>query len=100
MRGGLRLPERRDRRTQSNGRRERHLGGSLGKLHREEKRATHSGGAFQSNSSAHEFSQARRNRQPQAGTAVAPRGRSVGLPEGLKNQALHFDRNADTGVGY
>src|ERR1035441_3009566 len=70
------------------------------KPHREEESASFSRFAFNSNPSTHEFHQAGRNRQSQASAAVASRGRSIGLPEGIKNQLLHLGRNADTCINY
>ena len=47
---------------------------------------------------AHELDEAQRDREAQAGAAVAPRRRAVGLRERLKDCPLLVLRNADAGV--
>src|ERR1700730_8185010 len=50
--------------------------------------------------STHQFDDLARNGQAQAGASESPRGRSVGLREGLEYHLLLFGRNSDACVRY
>ena len=55
--------------------------------------------ALEPDAAAHHLHQAPRDRQPQAGAAVAARGRAVGLRERVENRRLPVGGHADAGVG-
>ena len=63
------------------------------------KRAALSFPALDPNPSAHQLDQVRADGQTQAGTAVTPRARSIGLDERIKYVGLFLRRNSDTGIG-
>ena len=81
-----------------------HLGGEL-RLGRqletrgETERAATSRLAVDGDRPAHQLHQAQADCQPQASAAVLARGRSIGLPESLKDHLLLRGRDADAGVG-
>ena len=54
--------------------------------------------ALDPDASAHQLDQALADGQPEAGAAVAPRGRGVDLAEGLEQPVLAVGRDADAGV--
>ncbi len=62
-----------------------------------EDRATR-GRVVDADGAAHQFHQLLRDRQAEAGAAVAARGRIVGLREGLEQARPRFARDADAGV--
>src|SRR5437588_403828 len=55
--------------------------------------------AFNPDFAAHQVDQARGDGQTQAGAAVFPRRRAVGLNEGLENRLQPVGWDADAGVG-
>ncbi len=50
--------------------------------------------------SAHQLDKAQRDGKPETGTAVASRGRAVGLCERVENMSLLLGRDADSRIGH
>ena len=66
----------------------------------EMKRAALADGAFDPHPAVHQLHEPLRDRQTEAGAAIAARGGAVRLREGLENLFLLLRRNADAGVGH
>ena len=57
------------------------------------------GFAVHADLAAHHLGELLAHREPEAGAAEAPRGRPVGLAEGLEQASLRFGADADAAVG-
>ncbi len=71
---------------------------ALGQTQAEPEHRALAGPAAHADGAAHQFDEAPRDRQAQAGAAVPARGRAVGLHEGLEDALLRLRRDADAGI--